>query len=170
MKLVEMIFKEDFLVAQAGNFESHCCLLTRIEWILARLIWTLWYSQYDIPYGIPYDMGHMTWHELLVPQHNKLGHIWHGSSCQKCKNTSWKPSVKPKYFVHEIKNQAEHLIFVPFGSPSRWFWGLLLSVYSSHQNEESARYLRPRNFTRWFSAIENHVHGAIKSVQYSALR
>ena len=117
MTLVEMIFKEDFLVAQAGNFESHCCILTRTEWIIARLVSTIYY--------ISYDMGHMTWHEWLVPHHNKLGHIWHGSSCQKCKNTSWKPSVKPKYFVHEIKNQAEHLIFVPFGSPSRWFLGTL---------------------------------------------
>ena len=43
-----------------------------------------------------------------------------------CKNTSWKPSVKPKYFVHEIKNRAERLTFSTVGSSSRWLLGQVL--------------------------------------------
>ena len=88
----------------------------------------------------PYDMYHMKWgiwygpwfiwHELLVSHQNQLGHIWHGPSCQNAKHTSWKPSVKPKYFVHEIKKSGGTSNICTVGCPSRWFFGCILSVYS----------------------------------------
>ena len=83
------------------------------------------------------------------------------------KKKSWKPSVKPKYFVREIKNLAERLTFGTVDSSSRWSLGrvllfdlksLLLSVYTK-SNQRG-------NLTRWFSAMENHVHGTIKSIAY----
>ena len=97
------------------------CSIWYVPYDMFHMICSIWYVPYDLGYTIwalwfgPYDMFHMIWITWYVPY--DIAQIFHDSAVQirsyltwsnlpKCKNTSWKPSVKPKYFVHEIKKSG----------------------------------------------------------------
>ena len=139
-----MIFKEDFLVAIkletlrviAVYLLENKCRMNYINIIIyipyniymvcVHMICTIWNEAYD--------MGHM-------------GHDSYGTNCwclsrinwvifdmvrlAKMQNTHLESQVwNQNTLSMKLKNQAERLTFVPFGCPSRWFFGCILSVYS----------------------------------------
>ena len=96
----------------------------------------------------PYDMYHiqrsiwygpwLIWHELLLSQQNQLGHIiwliFDMVHLAKMQNTSWKPSVKPKYFVHEIKKSGGTSNICTVWLSFTVVFGCILSVYSYYES------------------------------------